>query len=392
VVLRDRDANTAWHEEADGTLEERVYYCQNWRADVVALFSDTGHMLQQVRYDPYGVPFGISKADVNADGVLDSADSSLFVTLYNSGSGTHPFADWNLDGSLSSLDLIAFGNSYSADAALGYGTLSYDFARAGGANRKGYAGYELAPELSSAKPCLYHVRYRVYDASLGRWTRRDPMQYLSSTSLYDGVLNRPVALVDPMGLQPDDPFRHLPPVPEYRGPLIIYRSPACRSLLSDFILNPEIVLLLNELGNCQRRKPGSRGRVAYLEFVCKYCPLFKRDPTEPKPARIPTNGYIGNGTIELCYDTITPRGLPKSRYLTAMNPIGRLRHEIRHAIQGCESGDPRSWSCNQRLIFEMEAYIDEGLSTGDGDEDTFCHSVCQSVTGDDPGCFDMREL
>ncbi|MCL4741083.1 MAG: hypothetical protein KJZ54_02675, partial [Phycisphaerales bacterium] len=34
VVLRDRDANTAWHDEAHGTLEERVYSCQsqNWRA------------------------------------------------------------------------------------------------------------------------------------------------------------------------------------------------------------------------------------------------------------------------------------------------------------------------------------------------------------------------
>ena len=57
VILRDRDATGEWHEEADSTLEERVYYCQNWRADVVALFTDTGHMIQQVRYDAYGVPF-----------------------------------------------------------------------------------------------------------------------------------------------------------------------------------------------------------------------------------------------------------------------------------------------------------------------------------------------
>ncbi|MCL4743771.1 MAG: hypothetical protein KJZ54_16360, partial [Phycisphaerales bacterium] len=171
-----------------------------WRADVVALFGSNGHMLHQVRYDPYGVPFGISKADINGDGVLDSADSSLFVTLYNSGSGTHPFADWNLDGTLSSLDLIAYGNSYSADAGLGYGVLSYDFARAGGANRKGYAGYELAPELSSAKPCLYHVRYRVYDASLGRWTRRDPLGYVDGMSMYAFVGGRPIASTDPFGL------------------------------------------------------------------------------------------------------------------------------------------------------------------------------------------------
>ncbi len=200
VVLRDRDANTAWHDEADGTLEERVYYCQNWRADVVALFSSAGHMLHQVRYDPYGVPFGISKADINGDGVLDSADSSLFVTLYNSGSGTHPFADWNLDGTLSSQDPIAFLSSYNADAALGYGVLSYDFARAGGSSRKGYAGYELAPELSSAKPCLYHVRYRVYDASMGRWTSRDPLGYVDGMSLYAYAGSRPVVGVDSLGL------------------------------------------------------------------------------------------------------------------------------------------------------------------------------------------------
>ncbi len=200
VILRDRDANTAWEDEADGTLEERVYYCQNWRADVVALFGANGHMLHQVRYDPYGVPFGISKADINADGVLDSADSSLFVTLYNSGSGTHPFADWNLDGTLNSQDPIAYLNSYNADAALGYGVLGYAFSRAGGANRKGYAGYELAPELSSAKPCLYHVRHRVYDASLGRWTRRDPLGYVDGMSLYGFVGARPIVYTDPTDL------------------------------------------------------------------------------------------------------------------------------------------------------------------------------------------------
>jgi hypothetical protein len=32
VVLRDKDANTSWTSAADGTLEERRYYNQNWRA------------------------------------------------------------------------------------------------------------------------------------------------------------------------------------------------------------------------------------------------------------------------------------------------------------------------------------------------------------------------
>jgi len=202
VVLRDRDANTAWHEEADGTLEERVYYCQNWRADVVALFSSAGHMLQQVRYDPYGVPFGISKADLTADGVVDSADSSLFVTLYNSGSGTHPFADWNLDGTLNSQDPIAYLNSYNADVALGYGVLGYGFSRAGGANRKAYAGYEIDPVLTGAngRESVYHVRHRVLLSELGRWNRRDPLGYVDGMSLYEYVESTPMLGLDPFGL------------------------------------------------------------------------------------------------------------------------------------------------------------------------------------------------
>ena len=37
VICRDRDANTAWTSASDGVLEERMYLCQNWRADVSAI-------------------------------------------------------------------------------------------------------------------------------------------------------------------------------------------------------------------------------------------------------------------------------------------------------------------------------------------------------------------
>ncbi|MCW5775673.1 MAG: hypothetical protein KIS87_04405 [Phycisphaeraceae bacterium] len=158
-------------------------------------------MLQQVRYDPYGVPFGISKADLTADGVLDSADSSLFVALYNSGSGTHPFADWNLDGTLNSQDPIAYLNSYNADVALGYGVLSYASSRAGGANRKAYAGYEIDPVLTGAngRESVYHVRHRVLLAELGRWNRRDPLGYVDGFNLYWALKCQPLATLDPDG-------------------------------------------------------------------------------------------------------------------------------------------------------------------------------------------------
>ncbi len=50
VVLRDRDTTNGWSGAADGTLEERRYYVQNWRADVVAMAKSDGNPLEYVFY------------------------------------------------------------------------------------------------------------------------------------------------------------------------------------------------------------------------------------------------------------------------------------------------------------------------------------------------------
>src|SRR5690606_19124359 len=63
VILRDKDANSPWRGEADGTLEERIYYCQNWRHDVVALIDSSGGQIEQTRYSSYGIPFGLPAGD-----------------------------------------------------------------------------------------------------------------------------------------------------------------------------------------------------------------------------------------------------------------------------------------------------------------------------------------
>lgn len=116
MILRDRDANTAWEDQADGTLEERTYYCQNWRADVVALMTDGGELINQVRYDPYGVPFGIALADMDADGDVDNDDYTVWSGYYSG--GTHPYADWNWDGTVNTTDITAYLNDKNADSGL----------------------------------------------------------------------------------------------------------------------------------------------------------------------------------------------------------------------------------------------------------------------------------
>ena len=68
VIMRDRDANTAWATaSADGVLEERRVYCQNWRGDISAVITDTGKMVEWVKYSAYGVAMGLPCGDTNSD-------------------------------------------------------------------------------------------------------------------------------------------------------------------------------------------------------------------------------------------------------------------------------------------------------------------------------------
>ena len=55
VMLRDRDRSTAWTAAADSTLEERMWYGQNWRADVALVMNSYGRPLEKVKYSAYGV-------------------------------------------------------------------------------------------------------------------------------------------------------------------------------------------------------------------------------------------------------------------------------------------------------------------------------------------------
>ncbi len=67
VVCRNKDANTAWTSTSDGTLEERRYYCQNWRADVSAIVTSSGTMREWAKYSAYGIPFGLPGPDTGPD-------------------------------------------------------------------------------------------------------------------------------------------------------------------------------------------------------------------------------------------------------------------------------------------------------------------------------------
>ncbi|MBX3405068.1 MAG: hypothetical protein KF699_16795 [Phycisphaeraceae bacterium] len=193
VVLRDRDNSAKWSQAADGTLETRHYYAQNWRADVSAIFDNAGAVIEWQKYSAYGVPFLLTPGDHNKNGAIAKDDQDAFDADYAANS---PRADLNRDGAWTTADQTLFTASYNAAAVGGRWKLSANVA-----NRKGYAGYEhegFGNDL--AAPELAHVRHRVLHFGLGRWTRRDPLGYVDGRSLYAYTRSSPIRGLDPMGL------------------------------------------------------------------------------------------------------------------------------------------------------------------------------------------------
>jgi len=178
VVLRERDTDD------NGSMEERVYYCQNWRADVSAIVDNSGVMQEWVKYSSYGVPFGLPAGDTDCDGDCDATDATQIATW--SGSSYDVRGDINLDGTVDASD-----EALVQSATLGRGNLSSI------ENRLGYAGYVWADSSEE-----YSVRHRVLSPGLGRWLSRDPLVYVDGACLYQYSTSSPVSYWDARGLCP----------------------------------------------------------------------------------------------------------------------------------------------------------------------------------------------
>ena len=194
VVLRNKDANTAWTTASDGTLEERVYYCQNWRGDVSALVHSNRVLMEWVKYSAYGVPIGLPGADTDSDGDCDSTDITQIQTWIDTPPSPHEVrGDVDLDGDVDA------GDKSTAQAYLEGTSLAWEALSAVGNSR----GYGSCHHLSLANVVL--SRHRALSISSGRWARRDPLGHVDGVSLYEYVASRPPGFVDPYGLKKTRP-------------------------------------------------------------------------------------------------------------------------------------------------------------------------------------------
>jgi hypothetical protein len=168
--MRDRDANTAWTAASDSNREERRYHCPIWRADTGAIVTSAGKWVESGKNASYGTPFGIPACDTDSDGAYNATDAT------NVTSGSYDVRkDGELDGDADASDVTYAGAIVGGGGGgyytLGRGVLSSSTTN----NRKGYGGYEFDRNLAK----LGHVRNRVLDTVLGRWTRRTNERHLS---------------------------------------------------------------------------------------------------------------------------------------------------------------------------------------------------------------------
>jgi RHS repeat-associated protein len=184
VACRNKDADTSWTSASDTVLEERVYYCQNWRADVSALVKSDGKMLEWVKYSAYGIPFGMPNGDSDSDGDCDSADSTQISAW--SGVSYDVRGDIDLDGDVDSTDVGLLQTGVAAGTAVVSGT--------GVTNSRGHGGRVW----TSIRMC--DARRRISSPVLGQWPSRDPLIYQDALNAYLLCLDSPLMYHDPSGL------------------------------------------------------------------------------------------------------------------------------------------------------------------------------------------------
>lgn len=177
--------------DGSGNLVNWMFYAQNWRGDVVGMLKSDGSPDEHVRFTAYGRPIAMTASDWDGDGVYEAQDILDYVAQW---SASNPYTDFDLDGQITTNDL-AFTPGFLSDW-FAHGSVGIDTLNSGSGNRKGYAGYEHDPVVSS----IELARYRWFRADCGTWMRRDPIGYAAGLNMYRYVDDNPQTGLDPSGL------------------------------------------------------------------------------------------------------------------------------------------------------------------------------------------------
>ncbi|MBX3403460.1 MAG: hypothetical protein KF699_08630 [Phycisphaeraceae bacterium] len=349
VILRDRDI-AASRKLSKGSLlpgrrgevpersegDEGALFTLG-RADVSAIFDNSGAVIEWQKYSAYGVPFLLTPGDHGKDGGISAADQTAFNADY---AANNLRADLNKDGTISSADQTLFTASYNKGAVGGRWKLS----AADVCNRKGYAGYEhegFGNDL--AAPEIAHVRHRVLHFGLGRWTRRDPLGYVDGMSVYAYLGARPMAGVDPSGL-----------VPISCVGCATHRQIPSRGTSGPVPATPiNTGISINECNQCAQAAQNDPANAAMIaEMAARGCPFsFPGCRNCPEHISPGLKGWAeSDGSITLCANR-----MPSCQYAMAV-----FSHELLHAYDFCQDMIPENPSCCDCICYELRAYRWDG--------------------------------
>ena len=159
-------------------------------------------------YDPFGrlvqldTAAGFDRFGYDGASLIVEYDGSNAVARrYVHGPGIDEPLVWYENGARRYLHADEMGSvvavSDGAGAMLGVNTYDeYGIPGSANSGRFQYTGQAWLPELG-----MYYYRARIHSPTLGRFMQSDPIGYAGGLKLYAYVLNDPVNLVDPMGLE-----------------------------------------------------------------------------------------------------------------------------------------------------------------------------------------------
>jgi len=242
--------------------------------------------------------------------------------------------------------------------------------------RFGYAGYVRDASVNNgsdtttfgernytgAMAGLYHVRHRVYDPELGRWTRRDPIGYVDGMGLYQYVSGASISMKDPTGL---DPGSGKVPQP----PQVVFK-------------------------NCPAAWSTDASLQAALDDISLYC---GRSSQCPSGITVTCTNKCGKFDAGECTINVGQTCDETGNPIANSNRVQFAIHELRNIMQDCQLGDFGDSSCNEKIRREVDAYLYAGQCTNSpfpaapgGCCDRACNSMLASTDCYDKGWFGGR--
>ena len=196
-IVLHRENNDFTNDSPLITYEKTFYHLTDVQFSTVAVIDGSAGLTERVTYTAYGVARHHYMADVDGDGDVDSTE---LADIRNTASGpNHAIGQANYDvdqdidrdGDVTITD-YNIARTEGTHGALKLGSISDSAVD----NQIGWDGY-----VFNAETLQYHVRFRCYSPTLGRWIERDPAGYVDATSLYEYGRSNPLVHIDPTGKQ-----------------------------------------------------------------------------------------------------------------------------------------------------------------------------------------------